>query len=367
MIMVKNRWVYAKNYYLLILFVFFAGCSSEDEPAISENQLKMGFTSWSFGPNLQDVNDTYEFIGSNANIYAEHIDNNIPWSAWINDQELPAAFTDEINGKASRKISGKEFLLSVSLLNSNRDELASDLDGTIPTYEDLDETQIKEAYFKHVDYLVKVFAPDYLVIAIEVNELRLRSPEKWAGYKRLMGEVTSRIKQANPELKISESISLHNLIQSDAPDHEAYVEEMLAYMNQMDFIAISFYPFFRNMTTETDFQSAFDFLHANVTPPIAFVETAHLAEDLVIPNLNVSIQGDEDGQKVYLETLIENATLEDYEFIIWWAHRDFDALWETFPDEVKDLGRIWRDTGLLDEQGRERPSFSVWQDHFRLN
>ncbi|MDW3193167.1 MAG: glycosyl hydrolase 53 family protein [Cytophagales bacterium] len=327
--MLGNKWVYLKGYCVLFLLVSLVSCDHEDEPSVNLGQLKMGFTSWSFGPNLQDVDDTYAFIESNANIYAEHIDNNIPWSAWINSQELPAAFTNEINGKVSRKIAGKDFLLSISLLNSNRDELASDFDGTIPAYDDLDNAYINEAYFKHVNYLVEAFEPDYLVIAIEVNEFRLRSPEKWNAYQRLMEEVTDRIKQAYPDLKVSESISLHNLIQSDAPDHEAYVEEMLGYMNQMDFVAISFYPFFRGFNTKREFQSAFDFLHTNVTAPIAFVETAHLAENLSVPNLNVSIDGDENGQRDYLETLIENANALEYEFIIWWAHRDYDALWLT--------------------------------------
>jgi hypothetical protein len=54
--------------------------------------------------------------------------------------------------------------------------------------------------------------------------------------------------------------------------------------------------------------------------------------------------------------------LKDYEFIIWWAHRDFDALWETFPPELRDLGQLWRDTGLLDESGNERQAFLLWSE-----
>ena len=46
------------------------------------------------------------------------------------------------------------------------------------------------------------------------------------------------------------------------------------------------------------------------------------------------------------------------------CYPDFDALWQTFPDEVKAIGQIWRDTGLLDEDGNERPAFTVWQAHF---
>lgn len=325
----------------------------------------MGFTTWSYGPNLEDVNNTYSFIANNSDIYTEHIDNSIPWNAWINDLTLPVEFTNEITGRANRKIAGKELLLSVSILNLGRDDLATDMDGSTPTYTSIDDTDIKNAYYKHINYLVSEFAPDYLVIAIEVNELRTNSPEKWSGYTNLIAEVKTRIKQDYPNLKISESVSLHNLFESDASDPVSYVNEIITQMNQNDFAAISFYPFLKNLSSKTEFQEVFDFLHANVTPPIAFVESAHIAENLIIPNLNVSIDGDESQQNDYLELLIENANSQEYEFIIWWAHRDYDALWETFPEEVKDLGQIWRDTGLLDEDGTERSAFATWSSSFQ--
>lgn len=352
-----------KSKVITILICFLLWNCSQDEPPVEVNidrEFKMGFTTWPYGPSLQDVNDTYTFIENNADIYTEHIDNNIPWNAWINDQTLPTAFTNEISGKVDRRISDKPLLLSVSLLNSSRDELASDFDGTIPTYTNLDDEDIRDAYFKHVDYLVSEFVPDYLVISIEANELRLRSPEKWDSYRSLILDVKSRIRNFYPDLKISESISLHNFYEPDVSDPSAFIEDITDHINQMDFVAISFYPFLKGLRSTSNFQEVLDFLHANVTPPIAFVETAHLAEDLRIPNLNVSIDGDESEQKDYLETLMENASNQNYEFIIWWTHRDFDALWETFPEGVKDIGQIWRDTGLLNEDGTERLAFAVW-------
>lgn len=349
----------------LLIFLLVSSCSKDNASRISERNFKMGFTTWSYGPNLEDVNNTYSFITNNAEIYTEHVDNKIPWNAWINDLTLPPEFTNEIAGRANRKIAGKELLLSVSILNSNRDELAFDFDDTVPSYTNLDDADIKDAYFKHINYLVTEFSPDYLVIAIEVNELRLRSPEKWDGYKRLIQDVKSRMKEVYPDLRISESISLHNLYEPEVSDPTTYVTEIINHMNQMDFVAISYYPFLKNQSSKSAFQETFDFLHANVTPPIAFVETAHIAENLVIPNLNVSIDGNENEQNLYLETLIENADTHDYEFIIWWAHRDFDALWATFPDDIKDLGQIWRDIGLLDENGRARPAYTLWTNNLQ--
>jgi hypothetical protein len=36
-------------------------------------------------------------------------------------------------------------------------------------------------------------------------------------------------------------------------------------------------------------------------------------------------------------------------------------LWKTFPESVKDLGALWRDTGVIDEAGRPRPAYQTWK------
>jgi hypothetical protein len=353
-----------RSLFILLLLVFLSNCSADEQKLGQARDFAMGFTSWSFGPREQDVDDTYSFIAENADIYAEHLDTAIPWTAWINEQPLPVAFTNEISGRVARKITGKQLLLSVSLLNTNRAELAADYSGEPPNYSSLDDAAIREAYYKHIRYLVGEFHPDYLVIAIEVNELKLRSPEKWEAYKNLITDVRSRIRQSHPDLKISESVSLHNLYEANVSDPQTHVEDIMTHVNKNDFVAVSFYPFLKNLRAKNDFQRALGFLHKQAIRPIALVETAHLAENLTIPALEVSIEGNENEQGIYLETILENARTQGYEFIIWWAHRDFDALWETFPDEVRDIGQLWRDTGLIDETGEERRAFSVWKNNF---
>jgi len=112
--------------------------------------------------------------------------------------------------------------------------------------------------------------------------------------------VTDRVKADNPNLEISESMTLHNLFQPDIDDIDSYVGEMTEYMNQMDFVSISNYPFFKNQQSKNEYQEAFDFLHQRINRPIAFVETSHLAQDLIVPNLNLNIAGSESQQNVYL-------------------------------------------------------------------
>jgi hypothetical protein len=321
----------------------------------------MGFSTWPYAPSVESVEATYQFLSNNADVYSEHIDSNIPWEAWINGLPLPAEFINEIAAKTLRKIPNAKLTLSVSLLNSARDELAFDFDGTIPNYTAINDAQIENAYFQHLKYITNQLNPDYLVMAIEVNELLKNAPEKWDSYKLLMANIRARIMQEFPSLILSESITLHNFYQPDVPNSEDYITEIANYANSMEFVTISFYPFFKNLKTKDDFQDAFDFLHEKVNKTIAISETSHLSEDLSVESFNLFIQGNQTEQNDYLETLLINAQEQNYKYVIWWAHRDYNELWEVFPEEVKDLGKLWISTGIVNEDGAEKEAYSTWE------
>lgn len=354
--------------FISIGLLILSSCTSEEPEKevekASERAYKMGFSTWSYGPTEPERQDTYSFVQTNGDIYSEQVDDRIPWKAWMNNTELPEEFVSDINFRVSKKRDNISLVLSVSPLNSGRNDLIADWDGTSIDYSQINDQKIADAYFEHVQYLVERLQPDYLVAAMEVNDLLTNVPAQWADFQSLMSNVRNRLTQKFPTLKITESITLHNFFEPQVADPEAYVQQVADHINQLDFVAVSFYPFFKGQHTASEFQKAFDFLHAQVQPPIAFVETNHLAEDLVVPAFNTNITSTPSEQKAYLEVLLTNAEKQNYEFAIWWAHRDYDALWETFPDAVKDLGQVWRDTGLLDEDGNERPAYSVWQSAF---
>ncbi len=155
---------------------------------------------------------------------------------------------------------------------------------------------------------------------------------------------------------------MHNLFQPEVDNPSLYLDEMVEYANKMEFVTISYYPFFKGQHTKTEFQTAFDFLHKRINKPIAFSETGHIAENLNVPSFNLFTEGSVCEQNAYMETLFKNAQDNNYKFVIWWTHRDFDKLWETFPEELKDLGKLCGDTGLIDENGKERPSFQTWEN-----
>jgi hypothetical protein len=278
----------------------------------------------------------------------------------MNNTPLPDEFINDIASRASRKIPGAQLTVSVSILNGSRDNLATDYNGQPPAYTSLSDVEIEDAYFKHLQYIVDALNPDYLVMTIEVNELLKNAPEKWDGYKALAQNLRPRLELEYPNLFITESFTLHNFYNADVSDPQAFIAELSTYMNSLDLVAISFYPFFSQLNNVDGFQNAFDFLHSEIEKPIVFAETSHLSENLDVEGFDLFIPGNEAEQRQYLETLLINAQENNYEYVIWWTHRDYNELWETFPPEIQDLGALWLSNGIVNEDGQVKLAYGSW-------
>ncbi|MEM7575321.1 MAG: hypothetical protein AAF433_20605 [Bacteroidota bacterium] len=360
----------------MFIALLLAACQDDNAPELPEEldcilnleltdidfrNFGMGFSSWPYGPEPEQVQETYEFIGANGDLYAEQLDENIPWRSWINGEELPEAFLENLYFRRSNAPADLPLLLSVSLLNLEKTELMSDYDGQVPDYTSLADEQLADAYFTHLDFLIRFFEPVAVVIGTEANEFLAKRPEKWQGYTQLMDNVRARLRETFPSLPLAESVTLHRWAAPEVADPVTYQETVTDYLQEGDFAAICFHPFLRNWRSTTQFQLVFDFLHERTDLPIAIVETSHLGDDLIFESAGVTIESDECQQQRYLETLLINAQRQRYALVLWWAHRDYDALLEIFPPEFREIGGVWKDTGLLTEEGRPRMALEMWQ------
>ena len=108
------------------------------------------------------------------------------------------------------------------------------------------------------------------------------------------------------------------------------------------------------------------FIALDLNKPIAFAETAYIAENLVIPYYNLNKQGNENWQKLYLEKVLELCNSKRAKLFIWFCPKDYDALITTFQNqgvndvETVNILKLWRDTGLIDENGNSRASYYSW-------
>ncbi|UCB46641.1 MAG: hypothetical protein JSV25_04265 [Spirochaetota bacterium] len=65
--------------------------------------------------------------------------------------------------------------------------------------------------------------------------------------------------------------------------------------------------------------------------------------------------------------LLEQSSRLDAEFAVWFFSRDYDDFWSRVRAMGMDeLFMLWKDTGLFDEDGKERKSLEIWDHWLRL-
>lgn len=138
----------------------------------------------------------------------------------------------------------------------------------------------------------------------------------------------------------------------------------------VDIVGISIYPYaFFDHSDKGDPETLpVDWLSQIYTlapgKPVAITETGWAGEDLVLPAFNITIHITTENQRRFLEILFNEAGTIDAEFIIWFCIDDYDTLWETVLSK-SDVGRIWRDIGLYDENLNARPALNQWLEWFQ--
>jgi hypothetical protein len=96
--------------------------------------------------------------------------------------------------------------------------------------------------------------------------------------------------------------------------------------------------------------------------PWAITETGYIAEELTIPGTSKRIRGSELWQARYTDLLLWQAQTHRAEFVVWFVLRDYDKGMATLQKlgKIAEAAPFWKDMGLLDGEGRERPALRIW-------
>jgi hypothetical protein len=286
----------------------------------------------------------------------------VPWAEALKNEPFPKALMDDRETKRSMKPPGAKVFLAIS---PGRGDLKLAEKGTTPlpvelkgkTYSD---PLVKQAYLNYCRRSIEYFKPDYLCIGIEVNEIFSAGQDKWKAYAELHRHVYQELKKDHPNLPIFASYTLHNLIKQKG----GMLKVCQELMPVNDFVAISFYPFFISESAD----AAFKWLTENFDAfkkPYAMVETNDTAERTEFPKSKMVLHGSPEKQAAYVRTLLELAERKQFHFVVLFIHQDYDALWDAIKGTAPELFIAWRDCGLIDEAGRERPAYGIWRDYFR--
>jgi len=355
-----------KNVLFIVVILMLNGCKKNNpQKLIQPRTFNMGFTTNNL-PYIESEEEgliqSYDTIQKYGDIYLQEIESPIPWNVLVNNTNMPDYITDDVEHRISKQ-NGDKIVLALNLLNKSKTNLQTDFSGDIPFTSKISDPIIEDACYEYVKYLVYKFNPTYLVLSQGSNELLLNNKSIWDDYKALLLGLNYRLKNQFPELKISQSISLHYWENPYVTDVAAHHAEILGFINKFDFAAIEYYPVFNDQHKRNDFQKSFDFLSKNINIPIAITKTAHIAENLGGSEISDS-ESDEKEQNTYLKSLLVNAHNNKYEFVIWDVQQDYDQIWDSLPDWEKSNAKIYKDMGLKDESGTYRKAFKTWTETF---
>ena len=341
---------------------------SDQKAERTSRSFYMGFTPFPWDATAEAVNATNEFVAENGDIIAHHFDAGVPWSEALDDRPFHINLEDEWKNRRSAS-SDMKILVSLTPLNGGRNAMAlyRGKDENMPLPERFknaafDDPIVKKAYLNYCRRAVEHFKPDYLAIGIEVNELIHHSPRRWPAFVELYKHTYSELKKTYPELPVFATVTLHNLTNKGWKDLQRQQDEIRDFLPLLDVVGVSYYPFMAGQPERPI--EIFDWVRKFTDKPLAITETGYPAETITLKSYNVTISGSPAKQTTYFETLLDRAVRDDYLFVIAFLYRDYDALWEKIKNTAPEAFIVWKDCGLIDEQGNHRPAYDVWKSYF---
>jgi hypothetical protein len=325
----------------------------------------MGFTPFPWDMTLEAVRGTDEFIAKEGDLIAHHFDDGVPWTEALEDRSFHPKL--EADWKRRAELGrGKRVLLSLTPLDGGRKDLAlyrgEKENAPLPAAfrgKALDDPSVKKAYLSYCRRAVETFRPDYLAIGIEVNELILNSPGKWPQFLALYRETRKALKERDPKLPVFATVTLHGLADPSKKGRNGQEEKVKAFLEECDIAALSYHPFMMGNMSRPE--EPLDWFRRFTAKPIAVAESSFPAETLKLETFKLTLPSTPELQAAFVEKLLDRAERDRYPFVAYFLHRDYDAMWEKIRSSAPEFFKAWKDCGLLDGEGAERPALTAWR------
>ena len=340
----------------------------------------MGFTPWPWDATLAAVDWTWDHLASDGDLVSQHIEEGVPWPEAASGAPFPQSYLDQIADRKAHA-AGKRQLLSLNALDISRTHLApfrteqpnTPLTAPWSDYA-LDDPEVEGAYLSYVQRMVDLLEPDFVQTGIEVNLLRRDTDAAtWATLVSLQCHVYQGLKALGYTQPISVSLVstafYHPELYDQSPDLDAQLAALHDLEPCVDLVAWSVYPYISGLLADSMPDDYFGTILALTTKPQGISESGYLAQQWSLPNV-ATWNGTPEKQRHFVDVMLSAASAHDLRFVVWFAIRDYDQLWERPTSEgglgSDSLSLIWRDTGLYDEAGAPRVAWDEWSAAFEL-
>ena len=160
----------------------------------------MGFTAFPHDITAEAINQTRQFVRTNADLIAHHIEG-VPWAEAFRDEPFLKELMSDREAKRSMTPPGAKVYLAIS---PGRGDLKLAEKGTTPLPPELrgksyQDPLVKKAYLNYCRRSIEFFKPDYLCIGIEVNEIFSAGKEKWTAYADLHRHIYAELKKGSSQ------------------------------------------------------------------------------------------------------------------------------------------------------------------------
>jgi hypothetical protein len=357
--------------FIFLSAILFIGCDKPVEQPQTRS-FYLGVTPWPADFTTQEVDAAYNFINTHCDIVSHHFDEGIPYQEAYTNSNWPPALLADIQTRKTKTAPGKKILLSSSALALSRNQKApysahstAISQAAKAEWESLpvNDARVVKAYTNFLKLLIDSLQPSFINYAVESNV------ESWDAvaftqYKEFVSQVYQQLKTAYPKTPILLSFMVNETTQS-----LNFAAQLVPYT---DFMALSAYPYTHvsssgdGNTNPALFPATFFTRFINLAPdkPLCFAETGYIAEPLSVPSFNLAKQGNETWQQAYFQMICSLMTERKGKFIIWFCYKDYNAgiLRLKSLGLYQDLFTLWVDTGLVDENNKQRPIYQAWLD-----
>ncbi len=340
----------------------------------------MGFTPWPFDATSAAIDETWSALHASGDLVSQHLEEGVPWPEAASGAPFPASF-EALLADRKKRANGARQLLSLNALDLSRTRLAGLRTDAInapltPPWSGyaLDDPAVIAAYLAYVRRVTDALGPAYIQTGIEVNLLRRDADAAaWAQLVRLQCAIYGGLKDAGYTQPISVSFVSTPFYQPEKYDKQADLAGQRAALKDIepcvDLVAWSVYPFVSGLLADSIPDDYFASFLDLTDKPQAISESGYPAEVWSLPG-GPTWTGTPEKQRHFADLLLGEASSRELRYVVWFAVRDYDALWEK-PVSAGGLGQdnvsiVWRDTGLLDASGVKRAAWSRWQEAFSL-
>jgi len=355
---------------ILVLFSLVFMTVSAQETNDSTRSFHMGFTPFPYEISFDAVQDVYAKIASDGDMIVHHFDNSIPWQEALDGSPYSDNIMNDWELRRSLTPPNHHVLLTLTPISIGRDSLAlyrgeqDDMPLPAPwNAYSFDHPDVIQAYINYIETSINYFQPDYLLIGIEVNLLMSSRPDLWDAYVRLHRQVYTAIKLVHEDLPVMVSMTGADLLEGYTDvNHADQMRALADIIDYTDTLAFSLYPYMTRFLTTSIPSDIFAQLAELTDKPLAIAETGYPAQPFRVEvGANISFNGTPELQESWIRLVLESAQEYDYQFVTNFILQDYDALWQIIGGQA-DLTILWRDTGLYDENGNERPALDVWRN-----